>query len=347
MRHRHRGVFAVFSLLALAAVSGVLAWRFWAYHLPDPQRADREGLLRWLVFRDLADEPWGRQLVMVDRLTDEMRAGVDFGGEARSLSESRQERLRRNIEQLKFVWFQSRIDGYAKCRAEQRFPYLQEQLAVVLAWSDVDLQFPDAAITTDSDSQRYAFTMQFFADIERWTAAAAAERAARMRSAVQDGLLCWLATRSLADEPRGTRRELARRIVEELNAGLTLSRLDDGLSVEQRATLKSNGLLLLEAWLHVEAERFADLPAAHRTAYLDARLDDVADWELVDWFADGSGGVPAVNSTAGLVGLMTQVDQWIERAEPEHRPRLRTLVQQLQQRMVWRGLQDWLPESAE
>ena len=56
MRRKHRGILAVLSVAALAITGLLVGWRLWASYLPDPRQADTQGLLRWLVLAELAEE---------------------------------------------------------------------------------------------------------------------------------------------------------------------------------------------------------------------------------------------------------------------------------------------------
>jgi hypothetical protein len=67
-------------ILSTIGLCAVLAWRSWAFSLPAPERADRDGLFRWLVLRDVPQEPWSTQLALVDRLEQEVERGVDVQG---------------------------------------------------------------------------------------------------------------------------------------------------------------------------------------------------------------------------------------------------------------------------
>ena len=104
--------------------------------------------------------------------------------------------------------------------------------------------------------------------------------------------------------------------------------------------LRANGLLLLEAWLHSEAEHYAGLPSDERAPYIDTRLDRITDWGLVGFFDRPAGGnAPTTAPGNGTVALMAMVGQWIDRADPEVQPQLRQFVGHVQQRVLWRSLQ--------
>jgi hypothetical protein len=338
MRRRHRGILAVLSVVGLAVIVSLVGWRLWAGYLPDPQQADVGGLMRWLVLAELTDEPWDRQIVFVDRLEQELSKGGHLTGNAESLSQQSLDRLQRNAQLLKRVWFQSRVDRYASCPEAERFDFLTSQIKTVMVWSQFDIPTNGAVRQVDPIDGQDTATMRFFSDIERWISEADEDHAVRMRQAVRDGLTCWLATSDLAEEPMPTRRELARRIESELENGLQLNQVVGDLDQQRQQTLQANGLLLLEAWLHNGAEQYAALPTDQRTAYVDTQLERVNRWHLIDFLnSQGSDGSPA-GSQNGAAALMVVVDGWIERAEPDLQPQLGNLVRHIQQRVLWQSL---------
>ena len=339
MRHRHRGVFAIVSVVVLTLAVSLIGWRSWSIYLPDPTQAEGPALLRWLVLKELADQPRPRQVVVVDRLARELRQGVSSGDDVASLSDSQRERLLRNLQLSKRIWFETRVDRYASCPPAERWDFVHVQVETVLRWAEFSVSDLTTELPTHADSAelRHAATMQFFGELERWIAEAESDRAVSMRRAVQAGLTCWLATHDLAVEPPETRGELAHRIVAQLDAGLELSQVAGDLEGDRREMLEANGLLLLEAWLNEEAVKYASLPTDQRTAYVDARLDQVEQWGLMQFFSDSDLPSGSGERQSGLVALMTQVNTWIARAEPDRQPQLRALMAHLQQRILWRS----------
>ncbi len=347
MRHRHRGVFAIVSVVVLVIVVSLIGWRTWAMYLPDPAHADGPALMRWLVLKEMADEPWRQQVVVVDRLAEALHEGISSSTDAASLSEPRRERLLRNLELSKRIWFETCVDRYDCCPAAERWDFVDVQVETVLLWANLSVSGTAADQTADTQTgetarPRHAATLRFFNELEGWIAEAKPERAAVMRRAVQAGLTCWLATRDLAVQPLATRGEIARRIVAQLDSGLQLNQVAGDLNDTRQETLKANGLLLMEVWLHGEAEQYASLPADERTSYVDARLDQIERWGLIEFLSTPDGQRVPGDDGAGVVALMTQVNTWIARAEPDRQPQLRALVGHLQQRILWRSFQSLL-----
>lgn len=334
---RRRGTLAVFVLILMGVVGAGSAWSVWAWRLPSPSEANREQLLRWLVLRDVSAETAEIQRTLVNRLVDELKDDTTMTGQAVELSDSYRERLIDNLECLKAVWFSDRVATYHNLAREQRIPYLEEQIDTIMIWATVDLGTSDAQ--ADEQAQRHAFTMQFFGDVERWIAGAEPGQAKRMSAAVQAGLTCWLATRSLEDEPMATRRDLADRISAELDRGLRLDSVLSELSLEQQELLRSNAWLLLEAWLHNESDRFADLPPDQQLAFVDAQIDRLMTWRFVELFGAESEASPTQLPSQTVVQLLANVEQWIQRADAEQQAKMRSLVEMIQQQWMLRSLQ--------
>lgn len=353
MRHRHRGIVAVLGVTALllAATAGA---RSWLLYLPPPERCDAEELGKWLVLRDLTVESPAVRAALLERLEATLRDQPDFASTSTEpeLSDRYRQRLADNIRLLKHQWFTDRVADYHACPAAERMDFLQRQLEVVLIWSNIDVPVGDAAAATsadgmqtdtDTDSIRHGYTMEFFGDIERWMAEANETDRAAMLTAVRDGMICWLATRPLTDEPPATRLDLAQRIIADLNSGLRLGDLFAPLTPTQRDQLLANGRLLLEAWFHAEAKFFASLPADQRTSHLDRRIDEFSAWGIGEFFAATDAGVSKKQpSAADLIAFFAMIDGWIEAAAPATQPNLRRLADRMQQRIVWRQMQSML-----
>lgn len=335
---RRSGAVILCLLLVGGAVTAGLAWYLLVVRLPDPRTANRAGLGRWLVLRDLSAEPRDVQLALVDRLQGELMAGFAGDGGV-PLSPAYRRQLAENAEFLQHVWFEHRSQQYAKCGPDEQMPFLERQIDAIASWSALPISTDDDAAGSDAAPGDPA--VQFFTKLEGWIDEAAGETRTQMITAVQDGVVCWLATRDLGEQPRSVRLELALRIVRQLNAGMRLDEILIDLTPPQREKLFANGELLLEAWLHDQARVYAELPAEQRMAYLDARLEEVYKWGVLEVLApasDSTGGKtasPAITQMAGLLRLVTLTGQWIERADPEERPRLERLVADVKAQL-WR-----------
>lgn len=339
---RRTGAVILGLVVSTAIVAAGLGWYLLAAQLPDPRIANRAGLCRWLVLRDLSAEPRDVQRAIVDRLQTELKSGLAADSGSGLLTPANRRQLQGNAEFLQQVWFEYRVEQYASCRRDEQMPFLEEQIDTIANWSAI--QLPDADSDTAGVSSAGDSAVQFFGKIEGWIERATGDNQSQMITAVQDGVVCWLATRDLADQPSLVRLELALRIVRELNAGMRLDEILLDLTPPQREKLFANGELLLEAWLHDQAQGFAKLPESERTAYLDARLDEVFKWGVFEVLAPAKDGAddsaPTITTTraAGLVQFSKLVDEWIERSDPSDRPDLVRLVASLQRQLLWRQL---------
>jgi hypothetical protein len=341
---KNRGILTALVLVGLCAVAAGAGWFVASLGLLDPAHASRDDLFRWLVLRDLDQEPPQTQLALVERLQQELRAGIEIDGAARALDDSQRVRLRNNVQLLKHVWFVARVDDYERCEPSRRMAYLEEQLATVMSWTAIDLRSAAAASDTVAADAR---ATEFFDEIEHWIEQATGPRRERMIVAVQDGVVCWLATKDLDAEPMDTRRDLALRIARELNAGMRLDTITLELSATQREQLIANGQLLLEAWLHEQAGLYAQMPAADREAYVGRQIDNVMAWGLLEALAPPNEAADATTNLqtaqrAGLMKLMTLTDTWIAHAEPSQRPALEQFVADVKLQLLRRQLQQML-----
>ena len=317
-------------LAALFGGGGLTAWSYWSWRLPDhPDQANREQLFRWLVFREVENEPRSVQVALVNRLEEELRDGLEDQNQV-ALSETYQQRLNRNILCLKKAWFDDRVDRYQECPPKQRSDYLSRQIETVQIWSEIDLG------GDDPEANRHAFTMQFFDDVERWIAEASPPRQAIMTQTVRDGMSCWLATRDLQQEPPATRAEVASLVIAELDAGMKWDAAAFPLTAKQQRTLTENAKLLMESWALEQSEHFATLKVADRSEYLDALFDRVFAWDCWDLLYENTAPASLSEQVQQWTAL---TDGWIERADPEQQPAVRKFVAAAQRRMMWRQLQ--------
>jgi len=334
---KHRGILTVLTLVLLGSMGGAVAVHMLYFRLPDPQTASREGLFRWLLQRDLSHEPRDTQLALVDRFEQEIRSGVPLGdGSAASLSEDQRRRIAANIELLKHVWFVSRVDGFSARESTQRDAYLDAQIATVAGWSAIDAELA-RQFDAESHTNRDSATTQWFNQIEQWMAEAPQLQRQQMHRAVRQGVARWLATRDIGNDSFQVRQELARRIARDLNQGLRLDQVLHDRSEAEREQLRANGELLMEAWFHDCAKQYSKLPDSDRADYVDGRLEDVANWGVIELLV-----APESLSAAGDVNqfaaLTQMVETWIQRADPLQQTSLRQLYTAVGRRALTRYL---------
>jgi hypothetical protein len=338
---RHRGILTTVVLAALAVPAlAAVGYYYWLNDLPHPSSANRGELMRWLVLREVADQPKELQVALVDRLQEELLDGLAAESGSGGLDPSYRRQLDRNLETLKRVWFVARVKQYANVEPSHRNAFLEQQIAVIDAWSSLA---GDASNGKDDGAAGTSGASSFFDKIEDWIAAANGEQRKQMIRGVQDGLVCWLATRDLAEQTMALRRDLAVRIARELDCGVEVGG-GEGMQIGRRQRLMANGMLLLEAWLHEQAARYARLEGDQRREFLDRQIDRLIRWDLPS-LTDSSENDEQPSAAASFLKLSQQVDEWIKRADVSRREQLRKLADDFRRRFFYRSLTGSLPAS--
>jgi hypothetical protein len=112
MTRRRFGIFIGLPMAVIGTASLAFAVAAYIQRLPDPETADRRGLFRWLVERDLRDEPRDLQLAIMRRVEKELLAGVDFREVAAMLNDSQRKLLLENADLLARAWFHREAELY-------------------------------------------------------------------------------------------------------------------------------------------------------------------------------------------------------------------------------------------
>lgn len=325
---QHRGILAVLTLLALAGASVGAGWYYFFHQLPHPRDATRHQLFRWVVQRDVASEPYEIQVALVDRLEAELPKAMELNKAASRLAPHHREQLHRNLQQLKKVWFTIGADRFAECPADQRVNFLERRLQTIHQVSSI------LAREGGSSSD---WMEGFLDDIEHWMTQADAERRQRMVDVVEAALLCWLATDNLETKSFDMRRKLASRIAKALDRRLTaeiqISIVD---SVERRNKLRSNSLLLFEAWFRDRAVVYESMPTGARDDYVAEQIKRVYRWHVLDFLmqSDSASSQHPPSDMVRMMRLAKQVETWIERADEPDRRRIRDLFTHVQRLLI-------------
>jgi hypothetical protein len=162
----HRGVLWLLLLLALLAAGVGAAVPFLTPGLPDPAVANREELLRWLVTRDLGQESSKTRLVIVQRLEQEFRAGVDWEALSRQTTEAQRKQLWCNIPLLLGPWLTEKASLYSQLPDAKRIEFIDGVIDSLQAWRGADqLQAPQSA-ETPSAQRRGAVQKMFLDQVE-------------------------------------------------------------------------------------------------------------------------------------------------------------------------------------
>ena len=133
-----RGVLWLLLLAALLAAGIGAVVPFLTSGLPDPAVANRDELLRWLVTRDLAKEPPETRLVLVQRLDEEFRSGVDWDALNRQTTEAQRKQLWSNIPLLLGPWLSEKASVYWQLPDKQRLQFIDGVIDSLLAWRGAD-----------------------------------------------------------------------------------------------------------------------------------------------------------------------------------------------------------------
>lgn len=141
MRKRS-GVVLVLGAFALATVSLAASVDLWLYRVPDPQAADRDGLFRWLVLRDLAQEPLATRQALIARFEEEFEAGLQLAEATGKADEKYRIRLEQNIDRLVTDWFRLQAAAFHAAPYAQRPALLDAQIDKIERWGLVDLLLP-------------------------------------------------------------------------------------------------------------------------------------------------------------------------------------------------------------
>lgn len=121
------------------AVIVVLLGAYWASraHLPDPATADRDGLLRWLILRDLRNEPLKTRNILISRFQKELRSGLDMVSLRQEMEPRYEDRLWANILTLIETWFNQRVNVYSTMSDSERPRYLDKTISEVRKWKNL------------------------------------------------------------------------------------------------------------------------------------------------------------------------------------------------------------------
>lgn len=129
----------------LVAIALVITTAYWAskLQLPDPATADREGLVRWLVLRDLQHESPEVRATLLRRLEEEARRDLDPASFRLKLDRKYQEQLWANTLILIEIWYSNRVDAYQAASATDRSKFLDETIIEIMQWKSLAALQPE------------------------------------------------------------------------------------------------------------------------------------------------------------------------------------------------------------
>jgi hypothetical protein len=142
--YRRRGIFAVLALFVVvaAAVGGTIP--FFYGNLPEPAKANRHELLRWLIVKDLAKETPATQLTLAERLEEEFGSGVDWAEFQSKLNDAQRKQLFQNIPCVLRPWILKKAETYEQVAKDQKKAFLDRLLDTLEVWRGVEKLLPNA-----------------------------------------------------------------------------------------------------------------------------------------------------------------------------------------------------------
>ena len=114
MIRKRYGLLIVLSLVAMLGVAAGAGLYYVYAPLPDPSQATTEQLFRWLVTRDLSQEPASMQQAIIHRLDSDLGSTSELAESIAQLDESRRAMLWTNIGTLLSPWLLEKVDEYAE-----------------------------------------------------------------------------------------------------------------------------------------------------------------------------------------------------------------------------------------
>lgn len=198
---KHRGILTIAALLALGGISlGVGLELYLQHRLPDPEQADLDGLMRWLVVRDLAEESAETRQKIVRRLEwllDEQDAEepLQISDVLDQIDEEQTERFWSNVYLLTEIWFLEHVERYDRLSETERPVFIAGMIDRVTAWgvlASVPIADPRAA---DADFATQAILIR--RQIEPWVNGQAEEDRRKVKQFL-DGVSTQLMARQFS-----------------------------------------------------------------------------------------------------------------------------------------------------
>ncbi len=136
--------------------------------LPPPEETDRQGLFRWLIETDVAEQPRDVQFRLVQRVEEELLAGIDFSAGLSQVNAAQRARLLANVDRLAECWFHREADNYFAEPEKGRLALLDRQVQQIRRLGILEqmsvLEGHDPARTTD----RVAAVAEHARRVDRW-----------------------------------------------------------------------------------------------------------------------------------------------------------------------------------
>jgi hypothetical protein len=154
-------------------------------------------------------------------------------------------------------------------------------------------------------------------------------------------LLRWLVARDLEGESPDLRHRLAVRLEQEFGMRpVHWAQIGDKLNENRCDRMWKNLGLLLEPFLDEKLDRYRELPAADRVAFVDSLLDELDNWRQLEAIRPAAAVASATQGAGpGLSALvLTRVRQWQDQAPPQRRAQIDPFLFTVQARWLWRTI---------
>ncbi len=188
-RNRLTLILPVATLVVAASVTAVIA--FYPGRLPNPASADRTGLLRWLVTRDLTQEPPETRQVLARRIEEEFGQGVDWAAVGKRLNDAQKEQVWSNVLVLLEPWLGDKVDGYSRLPESERPRYVDRTLELMETWKGA-VALRSQGNPPGSHEKSQGLLQVFLGRIEQWAKAADPPRRKQIDKFLLDVQIRWL-----------------------------------------------------------------------------------------------------------------------------------------------------------
>ncbi len=331
----------IVAAVGLSAVSVAVGMQVhaWLYRLPEVATADREGLVRWLVIADLDERDEATCRALVDRCEVVFADEGKLPADTEALNDDELARVKRNVERLKEVWFHARVDDYLALPTDERAALMDRQIGNIFRCAELDRRLDDGGEDAGGDSNDDAggYVAAFFDSLSAWQAAAAPAKQERIDEVVRAGLIRWLATHDLAQQPSAVRRSIVAGLEKALGSELSFGDATSTLAAAEGEQFWKNVEVLAEAWFHAKADEFASLAEMERPPFIVQQL------AVVDELAAHWPSVSKNVSKSGAAGIAGRLQVWIAATATEKRAAAEEFAVALQKAWFARALGSFLP----
>jgi hypothetical protein len=189
---RFHGILTIVISLAMAVLVGAAGLMMFWPRLPDPATADREGLFRWLLTRDMSEQSPEIQLALARRLEQELMSGLDFRQSVQDLNEAQRGRLWDNIRVLMKPWFMHEVDDYHRFSNTEQSDLVDRFLDVLAALQGLESLLPGQAVSPDPPASQSDLMRTLMGQVDQWKAEVSAQQREQIDKFLSAVKMRWL-----------------------------------------------------------------------------------------------------------------------------------------------------------